>query len=149
MGDEIIRAGTNDIPVPTFENPAFTRPGPLREATVAIVTTAGFRNDGDAAWNPQDSSYRIFDRADRSMKLGHLSPNFDRSGFAADINVVYPIDRLEEMAKEGVIGEVAPRHASFMGAQDETMTSIRMDSGPALAKELRNDGVSVVLLTPV
>ena len=29
------------------------------------------------------------------------------------------------------------------------MSSIRMDSGPAAAKLLRDDGVDVVLLTPV
>ena len=42
--------------------------------------------------------------------LGHHSVNFDRGGFAADLNVVYPIDRLEEMAAGGVIGDVADNH---------------------------------------
>ena len=83
------------------------------------------------------------------MQLGHLSPNFDRSGFAADLNVVYPIDRLEEMASEGVIGKVADTHLSFMGAQDETMSSIRMDTGPAAAKLLKDQGTDIVLLTPI
>ena len=94
-------------------------------------------------------SFRTFAKDERDVTIGHLSPNFDRSGFVADINVVYPIDRLKELAAEGVIKAVAPRHISFMGAQDETMTTIRMDSGPAAAKQLREDGVDVVLLTPI
>ena len=60
----------------------------------------------------------------------------------------YPIDRLEEMAAEGVIGSVAPRHASFIGSTFELSTFL-LDTGPRLAAELRGDGVDIALLTPV
>ena len=84
------------------------------------------------------------------MQLSHFSPNVDRPGFAADLNVVYPIDRLHEMAASGEIGSVASRHLSFMGAQaDETYSTMLLDTGPAAAQILREDGVDVVLLTPV
>lgn len=149
MSDEMIRAAMGEQPVVAFENPAFNTPPALKDATVAIVTTAGLRKSGDESWKPQDSSFRLFDAEDRDMQLGHLSPNFDRSGIVADINVAYPIDRLTEMAAEGIIGAVAPRHASFMGAQDETMETLRLDIGPALAKIFKEDGTDVVLLTPV
>ena len=150
MADEVMIARVEGRPVPQFDDPAFNTDAPaLKDATVAIVTTAGLRKEGDAAWNPFDKSFRNFDKADRDMQLGHLSPNFDRSGFAADLNVVYPIDRLEEMAEEGVIGQVADTHLSFMGAQDETMSSIRMDTGPAAAKLLKDQGTDIVLLTPI
>jgi D-proline reductase (dithiol) PrdB len=63
---------------------------------------------------------------------------------------VYPVDRLEELVAEGVIGSVASRHVAFMGAQpDHNLTTMRVDSGPAAAKLLRDDGVDVVVLTPV
>lgn len=82
--------------------------------------------------------------------LAHFSPNFDRTGFALDLNVVYPIDRLHELAERGVIGSVASTHLSFMGAQlDHTLATIRLDTGPAAAQLLRDDGVDVVLLTLV
>ena len=149
MSDEIIRQSIADIPVPEFETTAFTSPPPLSEATVAIVTTAGLQRPGEAAWKPQEQSFRTFDREERDLTLSHLSPNFDRTGFVADLNVVFPIDRLEELAENGTIGAVAPRHISFMGAQDETMSTIRMDTGPAAAKQLSEDGVDVVLLTPI
>ena len=67
-----------------------------------------------------------------------------------DKNVVFPIDRLDEMAEEGVIGSVADTHVSFMGAQpDHTLETIRIDSGPAAAQILREDNVDVILLTPI
>lgn len=149
MSDATIRQAVGGMPCPVFENPAFNPPPPLNEAKVAIVTTAGLRHADDPSWQVQDPSFRVFASDDRDMQLGHLSPNFDRSGFVADINVVYPIDRLNELAEQGVIGSVAPRHLSFMGAQDKTMSAIRQDSGPAMAQLLKEDGVDIALLTPV
>lgn len=149
MLDDRIRADVSKMPVVEFEHPAFVTPPKLSEATVAIVTTAGLRQSGDPSWTPGDPNYRVFETDAEDIRLGHLSPNFDRSGFAADINVAYPIDRLREMAEEGVIGGVGPRHVSFMGAQAGGMNTIRKDTAPAVAKLFKEDGVDVVLLTPV
>jgi len=150
MADKDIRAANANQPVPVFDRPAFTPlRRPLSEARVAIVTTAALRIEGQAKWSGGDQSFRVLPADTGRVILGHISPNFDRTGFIADPNVVFPIDRLREMAAEGVIGAVASEHIAFLGAQDETMTSIRMDSGPAAAKLLREAGVDAVLLTPV
>ena len=148
--DETVRRSVNELEVFDFgSTPCSTAPS-LAEARVAIVTTAGLRSDGGRGWAIGDQSFTVLDSADRDVTLAHASPNFDRSGFAADLNVVYPADRLVELAAQGVIGSVASRHLSFMGAQtDHTMTTLRLDTGPAAAKLLRDDGVDVVLLTPV
>ncbi len=149
MADTFIRQAVENMPVPVFETPAFTTPPPLESATVAVVTTAGLRTADQQGWKPQEESFRVLPKDDRRLRLAHWSPNFDRMALAADLNVAYPVDRLQEMADEGVIGRVAPRHLSFMGALDDTMTTVRLDTGPAAAKLLRDDGVDVVVLTPV
>jgi D-proline reductase (dithiol) PrdB len=120
---------------------------PLEEATVAIVTTAALARPGEP-WEDQTHEYRLFDRDTQGLIMAHNSTNLDRSGFALDRNVVFPIDRLAEIESEGRIGRVAPRHASFMGSTMELSTFIH-DTGPRLAAELREDGVDVALLTPV
>ena len=149
-GDAAVRAQVNGIPVYEFEHTPFTQPPPLSQARVAIVTTAGLRTDGSARWLPGDQSFTVLDGKNRDLWLAHFSPNFDRTGFALDLNVVYPIDRLHELAARGTIGSVASTHLSFMGAQlDHTLATIRLDTGPAAAQLLRDDGVDVVLLTPV
>lgn len=150
MGDDQLRAMFDQTPVPVFDTTAFTTPPPLRDCTVAIVTTAGLRHPDQPDWGFRsgDQSFRVFD-ANGPLILSHTSHNFDRSGFVADLNVVFPIDRLREMAAEGVIKGVAPRHVSFVGNLDETMSTIRLDTGPAAAKVLRESGANVVLLTPV
>jgi len=167
-GDALIRSEVSGIPVPNFTSPAFVEPPPLSEAVIAIVTTAGIHHVTDPGWNPgaapalsrdalthtsphwrADESFCVLERTRRDYQLAHWSPNFDRTGFAADHNVVFPIDRLEDMATEGRIKGVSPIHIAFVGAQNSTMSTIRYDSGPAAAAMLRGVGVNLVLLTPV
>ena len=147
--DQAMRAHSATLPAPTFDKPAFVTPPPLSSATVAIVTSAALHAADDTAFAGGDASFRLIDRERRDLILGHWSPNFDRAAITVDLNVVYPIDRLEELAAQGVIGAVAPRHVSFAGNQPDDMTTIRLDTGPAAAAALRADGVDVVLLTPV
>ena len=147
--DDLTRLSVGDMPVPEFPNPAFVRPGPLAQSRIAVVTTAGLLAGGQERWVKGDQTFRVIPDDAEGLILGHGSPNYDRLGFLADPNVVIPRDRLHELADEGVIGSVAARHISFVGNQDETMTTIRLDSGPAAAALLKEDGVDVVLLTPV
>ncbi len=150
MSDAEMRKLVDAIPVPVFDELAFVSAPALASARVAIVTTAGLLAPGQAPWGAGgDQSFRVIASEERDLALGHWSPNFDRVGLTVDLNVAYPADRLAEMADEGVIGSVGVHHISFMGAQDETMATIRVDSGPAAARVLRDDGVDVVLLTPV
>ena len=143
------------LPVPEFEYPSFTKPPLLREARVAIVTSAALTRGGEVAkrqvekWDFADFSFETLPGDARDLELGHVSPNFDRAGFAADLNVVYPVDRLQELADQGVIGSVASSHHSFAGNQLDGLSTLRLDSGPACAKVMLEDGVNVVLLTPV
>ncbi|MGI9222587.1 MAG: glycine/sarcosine/betaine reductase selenoprotein B family protein [Woeseiaceae bacterium] len=137
------------MPLPEFETTPFVEPGPLSAAKVAIVTTAGLHRENAPGFEIGDSDYHYetLPRDVRDLKLGHHSVNFDRGGFAADLNVVYPIDRLQELASAGVIGEVAENHYAFAGNQSATVSEIRLDSGPHCAKKMREENVDVVLLT--
>lgn len=129
--------------------PICQRPPPLAESKVALVTTAGMRLGGDVTiWQPTDGSFTLLPRAVRDMQLSHFSPNFDRAGVAEDLNVVYPMDRLEELVADGVIGSLADTHLSFMGAQFDLSTVIQ-DTGPVAAQLLLDQEVDIVLLTPV
>lgn len=148
-GDQMMRAHAASLPVPTFDDPAFVTPPPLAEATVAIITSAALHRPDDEGFTAGDTSYRIIPRAERNLRLGHWSPNFDRTGVTLDLNVVYPIDRLEELAARGTIGAVAPVHYSFAGNQPDDVSTIRYDTGPAVARRLLDEGVDVAILTPV
>ena len=148
-GDQAMRAHAATLPAPQFSKLAWVVPEPLSSATVAIVTSAALYGAGDEPFTAADTSYRFIEAHRRDLVLGHWSPNFDRAGVTLDLNVVFPIDRLVELADRGVIGAVASRHLAFAGNQPDDVATIRFDSGPAAAAELRADGVDVVILTPV
>ncbi|MFP8878386.1 MAG: glycine/sarcosine/betaine reductase selenoprotein B family protein [Myxococcota bacterium] len=148
--DQVMRAHASKTPVPEFADPAFTSPPALSEARVAIVTSAALHVAAADGFSPNaDPKFSVLDDGERALRLGHFSPNFDRGGFAADLNVVYPVDRLHELAERGTIASVAARHYAFAGNQNETVSGIRLDTGPEVAKRLLADGVDIVLLTPV
>jgi len=146
--DADLRAMFSDMPVPVFDTTPFATPPQLAEATVAIVTTAALQRPGDESWTVEDTEFREFGAAERNLIVGNVSMNFDRLGAAADVNVVYPIDRLHELEVDRVIGRVAPRHLSFNGTVPE-LTTLLLDTGPRAAKVLQADGTDVVLLVPV
>ena len=82
----------------------------------------------------------------KDLVMTHISTNFDRTGFQQDWNVVFPLDRLRELAAQGTIGSVAAYHYAFMGATDPS------EMEPAarnLALLLKGDGVDGALLVPV
>ena len=148
MSDVFVKAMGEDQPPWEFDERAFTQPPPLNEATVAIVSTASLHHEEQDDFAPADTGYRILDNGKRDFQIGHWSPNFDAVGFVVDMNTVIPLDRLDELAADGTIGKVSDVHLSYAGNQFD-LSATRMDSGPAGAKFLKENGVDVVLLTPV
>ena len=78
--------------------------------------------------------------------MTHVSVNYDRTGFQQDLNVVLPLDRLNEMAADGDIGSVAAFHYSVMGATDPE--AMRADAADIVGL-LKADGVDAVVFAPV
>jgi D-proline reductase (dithiol) PrdB len=136
-----------------LECPDFvTRPwvsGPtLSGRRVAIVSSAGLVVRGEDPFRGRDPDYRVIpaDTKREDLLISHISINFDRTGFQEDWNVVFPLDRLRELAADGVIGSVANTHYSFMGASDP----VPMEPyARELAGRLKEDGVTAVILSPV
>ena len=148
--DEVaMRKFAATMPLPEFNKTHFKKTVPLNKAKVAIVTTAALHRQSKEGFQIGDSDYHyeILPRDARDLKLGHHSVNFDRGGFAADLNVVYPIDRLMELQADGIIGNVAENHYAFAGNQSETVTEIRLDSGPHCGQKMLEENVDVVLIT--
>jgi D-proline reductase (dithiol) PrdB len=127
---------------------------PLAQARVALVTSAGLVGPDDPPFDLAvrggDWSWRTIAATLDPATLGvhHRSDAFDRGPLAADLNVVFPIARLRALAATGHIGEVAPRHLSFMGSITAPGRLVR-ESAPAAAAALVADQVDVALLVPV
>ncbi len=137
-----------ELPLPAFETTPWAEPPEVGDARVAIVSTAGLHRRGDSTFALGAADYRLIpgdlDAAD--LIMSHVSVNFDRSGFQQDMNVVFPLTRLQELASAGEIGSVAAWHYSFMGATDPTAMEEMARKAAAL---LREDRVTCALLVPV
>jgi D-proline reductase (dithiol) PrdB len=136
------------LPCPTFESTALIAGPKLLERKVAIISTAGLHLRSDRPFDLGASDYRLIpkDTPSKDLVMSHISTNFDRTGFQMDVNLVFPLDRLCELEKEGFIGSVAEYHYSFMGATDP---SGMKETAQNLAKIMKKDKVNAVLLVPV
>ena len=142
------RARWAALECPTFETTPMVAGPPIAERRVAIVSTAGLQVRGDRPFTLGAVDYRLIpaDAGPEDLVMCHVSPNYDRTGFQQDFNVAFPLQRLGELAADGVVGSVAAFHYSFMGATDPK----NMEAAARhLAGPLRQDAVDAVLLVPV
>lgn len=127
---------------------------PLASVRVALLTTAGLVPLGEPPFDEGvrggDVSYRVIPASVDVATLGefHRSDSFDHAGIARDRNLAFPLDRLRELAAAGRIGEVAPRHLSFMGSITAPGRLVKRTAPEAL-ELLAQDRVDVLLLVPV
>ena len=138
-----------ELSCPTFEARPWVEGPPLSQRRVAIVSTAGLHKRGERPFTLEPGDYyRVIPGHLKAndLVMTHVSANFDRSGFQQDWNVVFPVDRLRELAEEGVIGSVADLHYSFMGAHDPVSMEQQARNVAGL---LKKDKVDAVLFLPV
>jgi D-proline reductase (dithiol) PrdB len=133
---------------PQFDTTPWVIGPPLSQRRVAVVSSAGLVVKGEMPFRGRDADYRAIpsDTKPEELLISHISVNFDRTGLQEDWNVAFPLERLRELAADGLIGSVAGTHYSFMGASDP----VQMEPhARELAGRLKQDHVDAVLLCPV
>ena len=145
---EPTRSAVVNIPCPTFETSPFVAGPKLSERRVAIVSSAALIRRGDKPFPFGSGDYRAVPStwATADILMSHVSINFDRAGFQRDINVVFPIDRLRDLAAEGMIGSVADTHYTVMGSTDPVAM---VESADGIAAAMHAEKVNAVILAPV
>ena len=126
---------------------------PVSECKVALVTTGGVHLKTQAPFdmeNPDgDPTFREIPGGAARDEMMITHDYYDHRGADVDLNVVFPHERLKELADEGVIGGVSPVHLSFMGHIDaELVERLVEETAPAAARRLREAGAEVALLAP-
>ena len=127
----------------------FVRPDKsLRESRLALVTTGGVHLPEQPRFDIDDPSgdcsYREVptDACVLTWTHAYYAPNR-----GADLDSVFPLWTLRGLVAEGVVGELGPRHFSFMGAIHDPDPLVER-TAPEVAGKLAEDGVDAVLLTP-
>lgn len=142
-----LRVVLEQMVCPSFETRPWVSGPPVSERRVALITSAALQRPGDRPFMFRETDYRVIPRnAGRDLLMSHTSTNFDRTGFVEDLNVIFPLDRLEELAAEGAIGSVADYHYSFMGAAEPLALEA---TGAAIAELFQGDAVDACIVVPV
>ena len=119
----------------------------LKDMTVAIATAAGVHQIDQERFNlAGDFTWRKIDDKCPSDKLMVSHGGYDNSDVNKDINCMFPIDRIHELAAEGFIRACAPVHAGFMGGGGN-QEKFKHETGPAIAEMFRETHVPANLLT--
>src|ERR1700759_63244 len=108
------------VPCPSFDTTPFVAGPELTRRRVAIVSSAALIRRGETPFAFGSTECRFLPASVpmEDILISHVSINFDRPGFQRDLNVVYPIERLRELAADGLIGGVADTHYTVMGSTD-------------------------------
>ena len=126
---------------------------PLSSCKVAMVTTSGVHHDAQEPFDMQDSdgdpSFRTINGKTIASSYKITHDYYDHSDAEKDLNIIFPLDRLRELEQEGVIGQLAASHYSFMGHIDgRHIATLITQSARQVVEKLKADEVDVVLLTP-
>ena len=134
----------------------FTKP--LDEATVALLSSAGmFLADDQEPFNLErerrepmwgDPSFRVIpnDVTQQQIDASHL--HISTNDLLEDFNVALPIDRLNELVDEGVVGAAATEHYSLMGYQEDGADVWRSETGPEIAARCHAAEIDALILAP-
>jgi D-proline reductase (dithiol) PrdB len=127
----------------------FVRPTkPLDRSRLALVTTGGVHLPGQQRFDIDDfegdCSYREIpsDAADLTWTHAYYRPDE-----GSDLDAVFPLKTVRGLVADGLVGELGPRHFSFMGAIHDP-TPLVEETAPDVVAKLVADGVDAVLLTP-
>jgi len=124
---------------------------PLSDLRVVLITSGGVRLKTDQPFDMQsrkgDISLRWipYDVNVADLRFDH--DHYDHHDADEDPNCMFPIERLRELAAEGVIGSVAAQHVGFTGAIPKADRFIRQTL-PQLVSRLKEDHVDAAVLSP-
>lgn len=129
---------------------------PLNKARIALVTSAGISMKSDPPFDMErekqeptqgDPSSRMIPPTvtANEIEVSHLHIN--ARPILEDINVMLPVNRMAELAEEGVIGDLAPTAYSFYGFQWYRRDFLEEGIAPMI-DQMKEESVDAVILTP-
>lgn len=146
------------IPDDDFNGPIPWTPvsKPLNHIILGLITSAGISLKSDPPFDMErekreplwgDRSFRKIPKGttEKDIQVNHLHIN--TNWIKQDINVILPLQRMEEFEKEGIIGRLAPTAYSFYGFQWQNTDFLKEAIEP-ISQLMKEEGVEAVLLTP-
>ncbi len=121
----------------------------LADAEVLLIGSGGIYARGQVAFTTKDdTSIRkiAIDTPTSELRTAHFA--YDQADARADPNCIFPIDRLRDLAADGLIGGVSDAAYGFMGGI-YSVRRMREETIPRLIEACANHEPDIVLLVPV
>lgn len=123
----------------------------LDKSTIALVTAGGVHLKEQEPFNIADElgdlTYRIIPPDVDANELMVTHHHYDHTDADLDINVVFPIEVLRDLAAEGFIGGVAKKHIGYMGYTMQ-LKAMYEGTAPEIANQIdKGSGADLVVLT--
>ena len=121
----------------------------LNQARIALISSAGISREDQEPFDPwavNDFSIRQIpvDTPQQRLKLHHNY--FDHRDALKDMNCVFPVRRLEELAESGFIGSAAPIAVTLGMGRLYKRTAMLQNTVPEIMKVLKNQEADAALL---
>ncbi len=122
---------------------------PLAASRLGLIASGGIYVTGQVAFHyKDDTSFRVIPTDVRTADLRVTHFAYDLTDARHDPNVVFPIDTLRALVREGVLGSLAAQAYTFMGGI-YSARRVQDELAPQLTARLLADQVDAVLLVPV
>lgn len=124
---------------------------PLGEARLAFISTAGVQPKAtlpfDTVHPVGDYTFRRVPSDSKPAELEIHQLKYPTSGANRDLNVIFPIERLQELTNEGVIGSLTKNFYSFIGYNMDP-ERLERTLAESLADAVEAENADVALLAP-
>jgi len=123
---------------------------PLGESCLALLSSAGIFREGQKPFDPwavNDLSLRQIPKDTPLLRLRHNY--FDHRDAVKDLNCVFPIERLQELERSGVIGRMAPVAITLGMGRLYKRTQLQRETVPKILEILKGQRADAVLLVAV
>ncbi len=124
---------------------------PLSQTRLTFVSSAGVQpRDSlpfDVVHPVGDFTFRRVPSSSTPADLEIHQIKYPTAGAARDLNVIFPVDRLSELAEDGTIGGLTPNFFSFIGYTIDP-AGFERTLAEALADAVAAEGAEAVLLCP-
>jgi D-proline reductase (dithiol) PrdB len=122
---------------------------PLSQCRLGLVASGGIYATGQVAFHFKDDvSFRAIPTSVCTSDLRTAHFAYDQTDARNDPNVVFPIDTLRRLVKEGVVGSLAENFFTFMGGVYSSRR-VAEELAPRITESLLAEKVDVALLVPV
>ncbi len=120
---------------------------PIARCRLALMSSGGILYRDQPRFHREDASYRRIPKSARRDELSIWHFGYPTADAARDPNCVFPLERLREFERDGIIGELCDPAFSFMGGI-YSARKVREELAPRIAAELKAAHADAFYLVP-